>query len=45
MAAFEDVIRRLEAEGFSVAYEGKENWERAFEMWPWQVDALVFAWR
>ena len=45
MAAFEAVVQRLEAEGFSVAYEGKGNWERALETWPWQVDALVFAWR
>ena len=45
MEAFEQVVRRLEVEGFSIAYEGKGNWEGSFETWPWQVDALVYAWR
>ena len=36
-------VRRLEAEGFSVYYEGRGNWERALQSWPWHTDALLFA--
>ena len=43
MAVFLDVVARLEAEGFSVWYEGKGNWEAAFDEWPWSADAVVYA--
>ena len=36
-------VRRLEAEGFTVYYEGRDNWEDALQVWPWHSDALVFA--
>ena len=42
MGRFREVVRRLEAEGFTVMYEGKGSWER-MESWPWHMDALVFA--
>jgi len=42
MAVFTDVVRRLEAEGFCVHYEGRGTWE-AMEEWPWEMDAVVFA--
>lgn len=45
ISSFVDVVEKLEKEGFEVAYEGKGNWERSLERWPWQVDALVYAWR
>lgn len=43
MAVFLGVVARLEAEGFSVWYEGKGNWEAAFDEWPWPADAVVYA--
>ena len=43
MAVFLDVVARLEAEGFSVWYEGKGNWQAAFDEWPWSADAVVYA--
>ena len=43
MVVFLDVVARLEAEGFSVWYEGKGNWEAAFDEWPWSADAVVYA--
>ena len=45
MKRFTSVVAQLEAEGFTVAYEGKGNWEKSFEEWPWAQDALVYAWR
>ena len=36
-------VLRFEAEGFSVWYEGKGNWEAAFDEWPWSADAVVYA--
>ena len=44
MAVFNAAVGRLEAEGFTVMYEGRGSWER-MERWPWHMDALVFAWR
>ena len=43
MDVFLDVVARLEAEGFSVWYEGKGNWEASFDEWPWSADAVVYA--
>ena len=43
LSSFVDVVRRLEAEGFAVHYEGRGNWEHALQTWPWHSDALVFA--
>ena len=43
MDVFRDVVARLEAEGFSVWYEGKGNWECSFDEWPWSADAVVYA--
>ena len=42
MAAFARAVERLEADGFTVMYEGRGNWEQ-LEAWPWHMDALVFA--
>jgi hypothetical protein len=42
MRVFTDVVRRLEAEGFCVHYEGRGTWE-TLEEWPWKMDAVVFA--
>ena len=42
MATFVRVVALLEADGFTVMYEGRGNWE-AMEAWPWHMDALVFA--
>ena len=42
MAAFARVVERLEADGFTVMYEGRGNWEQ-LEEWPWHMDALVYA--
>ena len=43
MGVFLDVVTRLEAEGFSVWYEGRGNWEASFDEWPWSADAVVYA--
>ena len=45
MARFAAAVEALEAEGFTVGYEGKGNWVESFAEWPWDVDALIFAWR
>jgi len=42
MAVFCSVVRRLEAEGFAVHYEGRGQWE-SLDEWPWKMDAVVFA--
>jgi hypothetical protein len=42
MDVFLQAVRRLEAEGFCVHYEGRGAWE-AMEEWPWTMDAVVFA--
>ena len=42
MRAFDEVVRLLEREGFTVMYEGRGSWER-LDRWPWHMDALVFA--
>jgi len=44
MEAFRAVVTRLEAEGFTVMYEGRGTWDQ-LEAWPpsWKTDAIVFA--
>ena len=42
MAAFAEVLRLLEREGFTTMFEGKGSWER-MAAWPWHMDALLFA--
>ena len=41
LGVFRAVVRRLEAEGFTVMHEGRGGWEEALEEWP--TDAVVYA--
>lgn len=43
LGVFSDVMRRLEAEGFTVMHEGRGGWETTLEEWPWPTDAVVYA--
>ena len=43
MEVFVAMVARLEAEGFTVWYEGRGEWERWLEEWPWAGDAVVYA--
>ena len=37
-------VKRLEAEGFDVWYEGRGAWDTdGLERWPWPSDGLCFA--
>jgi len=40
LGVFLAVVRRLEAEGFTVMHEGRGGWE---ESHPWPTDAVVYA--
>jgi len=41
LAPFLGAVRRLEAAGFAVAYDGMGTWD-AGPTWPGRTDALVF---
>ena len=43
LSVFLGVVRRLEAEGFAVHYEGRGQWDESLTEWPWKMDAVVFA--